>query len=269
MTHELIDICFNFTHKSFHNDEAAVLARAVGADVTTLMVTGSSTEDSRYAVALAQRYPEHLYATVGVHPHLSKEWSSQTRNQLRRLARHDRVKAIGETGLDYNRNYSPQAAQRLAFEQQIELACELQMPLFLHEREAHQEFVSILTPYRCDLTDVVVHCFTGTGDELEVYLDMDLHIGITGWICDERRGYPLHELITHIPLNRLMLETDAPYLLPRDLKPQPKDRRNEPSFLPHILNTVARCLELPPGKIADETTATARRFYRLDGEGRN
>ncbi|MGI9302697.1 MAG: TatD family hydrolase [Gammaproteobacteria bacterium] len=260
---ELVDICFNFTHSSFRDDEAAVLQRAVEAGVTTLMVTGSSVEESEDCIALAARYPESLYATAGVHPHLSEKWGAGTRARLKELAADAKVKAIGEAGLDYNRNYSPQAAQRHAFEQQIGLACETGLPLFLHQRDAHEDFVNILRPYREQLAQTVVHCFTGSSSELDAYLELDLHIGITGWICDERRGRHLHELVHRIPLDRLMIETDSPYLLPRDLHPKPKDRRNEPAYLPHILRTVARCLDQPAEAVAAATTANAHRFYGL------
>lgn len=261
---ELVDICCNFTHDAFRKDEQAVLDRALRAGVTTLLVTGSSASESKYCIELATRYAQHLYATVGVHPHLSNDWVPGTLAELRNLANHDKVKAIGETGLDYNRNYSPRNAQRLAFEQQIALATELGLPLFVHERDAHDDLLAILGPSRDELGAIVVHCFTGTDRQLDAYLAMDLHIGITGWICDERRGLQLQELVKRIPLDRLMIETDAPYLLPRDLRPQPKGRRNEPAFLPHILNTVARCMALPAETLARTTTATARKFYRLD-----
>ena len=227
------------------------------------MVTGSSASESKQCIELAERFSQHLYATVGVHPHLSNAWEPGTLDELRNLASHEKVKAIGEAGLDYNRNYSPRTAQRHAFEQQISLAIELNMPLFLHERDAHEDFIAILKPYRDALGDVVLHCFTGTDRHLDAYLAMDLHIGITGWICDERRGLHLQQLVARIPLDRLMIETDAPYLVPRDLRPKPKGRRNEPSFLPHILATLARCMALPAETIALSTTRNARKFYRL------
>jgi TatD DNase family protein len=263
MKYELIDICFNFTHNSFREDEMAVLDRARAAGVTTMMVTGSSVEDTRAAIDLAERYPAHLFATAGVHPHHARGWTRDTRTSLCELASHAKVKAIGEAGLDYNRNYSPPAAQRHAFEQQLQLACELKLPLFMHVRDAHEDLLSMLAGYRDKLTDAVVHCFTGDGDELDAYLAMDLHIGITGWLCDERRGLHLRSLLSRIPCDRLMIETDAPYLVPRDLRPQPRARRNEPAFLPHVLAAVARALERTPKGVAAATTATARRFYRL------
>lgn len=260
---ELVDICVNLTARPFRKDEAQVVARAAAAGVRQMLVTGSSLADSRRALRLAERYPQHLFATVGVHPHHAKEWGQTSQRELAALAAHPKVRALGEMGLDFNRNYSSPADQEQAFAAQLELAAELNRPVFLHEREARERFLAVLTPWRDRLPAAVVHCFTGSGEDLAAYLDLDLHIGITGWICDERRGNHLRELVRRIPLERLMLETDAPYLLPRDLEPRPADRRNEPAFLPHVLGAVASALELPPAMVAAATTATARRFYQL------
>ena len=203
-----------------------------------------------------------------MHPHLAKDWTHDTLEQILNLANHKNVVAIGEAGLDYNRNYSSQTAQKNAFEAQLELATELRLPVFLHQRDAHEDFAVLLEKYRDKLINVVVHCFTDSEDALKNYVDLDCHIGITGWICDERRGQHLHELIHLIPSNRLMLETDAPYLLPRDL-PQdanfskPKDRRNEPAYLLHIVNTIAKIQGSSAEQIANQTTQTAREFFSI------
>lgn len=262
---ELIDICFNFAHSSFRTDEHAVLKRALEAGVTRLICTGSDIEDSEQSITLAEKYPEHLHATVGIHPHRAASWDNTTADTLRKLAQnHTKVCAIGETGLDFNRDYSPRETQMRAFEAQLALAADLELPAFLHEREAHAPFIRILRRHRDRLSRAVVHCFTGNEEELSAYLDLDLHIGITGWICDERRGYHLRNLINRIPPDRLMIETDAPYLLPRDIRPKPHTRRNEPAFLPHILQTVARAVGRPPDQVAAETVATTRSFYALN-----
>ncbi|AOU98724.1 hydrolase TatD [Acidihalobacter yilgarnensis] len=262
---ELIDICFNFAHSGFRADEHAVLKRALEAGVTRLICTGSDLEDSELSVTLADRYPEHLYATVGVHPHRAVTWGDSTAATLRALANeHPKVRAIGEAGLDFNRDYSPREVQEHVFESQLELAIELGLPAFLHEREAHDRFIAILRHHRDRLSRVVVHCFTGNEDELTAYLDLDLHIGITGWICDERRGHHLREFIRRIPSDRLMIETDAPYLLPRDMRPKPHSRRNEPAYLPHILQAVAEAVGRTPDEVARQSTDTARAFYALD-----
>lgn len=261
---ELIDICFNFAHSGFRHDEHAVLKRALEAGISQLICTGSDIEDSLQSLALAEKYPEHLYATVGVHPHRAITWGEETAQTLKSLAtQHSKIRAIGEAGLDFNRDYSPRSIQIHALEAQLELASELGLPAFLHEREAHTTFLEILKRHRDRLKRAVVHCFTGSEEELTAYLDLDLHIGITGWICDERRGYHLREFIKRIPPERLMIETDAPYLLPRDLRPKPHTRRNEPAFLPHILQVVAQSVGRPPDQVAQETTNTARAFYGL------
>ena len=250
----LIDIGANLSHKAFSADLEQVIERARGAGVTTIVVTGTSVSASRAAVALASGRAPALYATAGVHPHDASSFDERTLEELRTLAADPAVRALGECGLDYNRNFSPRAAQLHAFEAQLELAAELKLPVFLHDREAHEDMLAVLRRYRDRISGAVVHCFTGERHELHAYLDLDLHIGITGWICDERRGLHLRELVRDIPADRLMLETDAPYLLPRTLKPAPANRRNEPAFLPLVLQTVAECTGRParPGRRRDD-----------------
>ena len=265
---ELIDICFNFTSNAFRKDEADVVERANKAGVTRFILTGSNVEDSENALQLSKQY-KGMHSTAGVHPHLSKEFTEATTEQLHTLSNNHNVVAIGEAGLDYNRNYSTPQAQKYAFQKQLELATELGIPIFCHERDAYQDFVKLLQQYREKLNKVVVHCFTGNEKELDGYLNLDCHIGITGWICDERRGHHLHEFIQKIPTNRLMIETDAPYLLPRNLPaeptfPKPHGRRNEPAYLPHILNAVAQIRKCPAEQIAEETTQTAKNFFSIE-----
>ncbi len=261
---EIIDIGANLTHESFGRDLEQVLDRARNAGVVQLIVTGASEQGSHKALELATLYPRTLYATAGVHPHEADQWSDRTAYALEELAVHSGIVALGEMGLDFYRDYSPRPAQERAFEAQLELAAELGLPVFMHERDAHEHFVKILSRYRDRLVKGVLHCFTGTDEELAACLDMDLHVGITGWICDERRGLHLRELVGRIPPQRLMLETDAPYLLPRDLSPKPKDRRNEPANLPHILHAVARSIGQDPEALAESTTRTAREFFGLE-----
>jgi TatD DNase family protein len=261
----LVDIGVNLAHASFRHDRDAVITRACAAGVTTMIVTGTSVPSSRAADVLARTRPGTLFATAGVHPHDARHCDDATIPALRALAsERGTVVAIGECGLDFNRDFSPRPVQEQWFESQVALAAELGLPLFLHERDAHARFVEILGRHRASLTGGgVVHCFTGTGAELDAYLAMDLHIGITGWICDERRGTHLRELVRRVPLERLMLETDAPFLAPRDLRPRPHGGRNEPGLLPHVLVVVAECLGRAPAEVAAATTATARRLFRL------
>jgi TatD DNase family protein len=259
----LVDIGANLTHASFRGDLDEVLARARAAGVGTIVVTGTTLEESRAAASLADAHPGALYATAGTHPHHARDCGAQTLAALRELAAHPRVVALGECGLDFNRNYSPHPDQERCFAAQLELGCELGKPLFLHSRDAHPRFADMLRAHRARLPRAVAHCFTGARDELRAYLELDLYIGITGWICDERRGMHLLELVREIPADRLLLETDSPYLTPRSLRPQPKARRNEPAHLPHILEAVARARGEPPEALGEATARNARAFFAL------
>ncbi|HLY52308.1 MAG TPA: TatD family hydrolase, partial [Steroidobacteraceae bacterium] len=183
-------------------------------------------------------------------------------DELAELARAAEVVALGECGLDYYRDFSPREAQRQAFHRQLELAAALGKPVFLHQRDAHEDFVAILREHGAQHTGVA-HCFTGAARELQAYLGLGLAIGITGWICDERRGAHLVPLMRQIPEGRLLLETDGPYLLPRDLSPRPASRRNEPAYLPHIAAVVARARGEPLARLAHASTAGARALFRL------
>jgi TatD DNase family protein len=255
----LVDIGANLTHLSFRDDLDAVLARARDAGVGTIVVTGTSVADSLAAAHLAEAHG--LWATAGVHPHHARDCDDATIPALREIAAHPRVVAIGECGLDYNRNYSPHPDQERWFTAQLELGIELGKPLFLHSRDAHPRFAQIVEHHRP--TKAVAHCFTGERDELHAYLRLGLYIGITGWICDERRGRHLLALVREIPADRLLLETDSPYLTPRDLRPQPRARRNEPAFLAHVLRTVARALGRPEEEVAAQSTRNACALFGL------
>ncbi|MGN7764830.1 TatD family hydrolase [Paenibacillus sp. 22594] len=261
MNHTITDIGVNLMHRSFQADREQVVEQAIAHNVTPLIITGTSLRNSQEAARYAGRYPGKLYATAGVHPHDAKSCSEETMTKLKELAVFPQVVAIGECGLDYNRDFSPRDVQRKWFAEQIRLALELNLPLFLHEREAFADFLAMLKEQ--PVQKAVVHCFTGSQSELKAYLEMGLYIGITGWICDERRGKHLRELVRMIPLDRLMIETDAPFLTPRDLQTKPKDGRNEPSFLPHILQAVARCTGKSIEEVAKATTETAAEFFGI------
>jgi len=260
---QLLDIGANLTHESFHHDLDAVLQRAHAQGVTRMVVTGASRDGSAHALALAKAHPGTLFATAGVHPHHAIDYDDATDATLRELARDPAVRAVGETGLDYNRNYSPRDVQLQVFERQLQIAVDLRMPLFLHQRDAHADFVALLGRYRDKVPGAVVHCFTDTGEALRDYLALDCHIGITGWICDERRGTHLRELVRGIPAHRLMIETDAPYLLPRTVRPLPAHRRNEPMYLKHICEEIARDRGESAEVTAANSTATAEAFFSL------
>lgn len=260
---ELIDIGCNLTHDTFDHDRSEVIDRARAAGISQMVITGASEEGSKLALELARQYPGELFATAGVHPHHAVDYSDQTDELLRELATQPEVVAAGETGLDYFRDFSPRDVQRKVFARQLQIGVDCGKPLFLHMREAHRDFHSILREYRPQLGNVVVHCFTGTREELHEYIELDCYIGITGWICDERRGTHMKEFLEEIPTDRLMLETDAPYLKPRNLRPRVKSHRNEPCWLPWIAGTVAAVRGEHPHFVAEQTTQNARDFFNL------
>ncbi len=261
--HPLIDIGANLTHDSFDADRDAVIRRALSAGIDKVILTGSSEKASHDAVSLAEQWPEIFHATVGVHPHHAGEYNSTVHANLLTLTSRPTVVAVGECGLDYYRDLSPRDQQRSAFERQIEIAIDTGLPLFLHQRDAHKDFLAILRPAMQQLSRAVAHCFTGGIEELQAYLEFGLYIGVTGWICDERRGAVLVDAVRHIPLDRLMIETDAPYLLPRSLEPKPRSRRNEPMYLREVLRAVADAMDLSEEQVARATTANARHFFNI------
>lgn len=263
----LIDIGVNLTGKSFRKDLPQVIEQAKLAGVSQMIVTGTNLEHSDAAIELCEKWPHTLYSTAGVHPHHAEQWSDKTAEEIHSMAQLECVKAVGECGLDYNRNFSSPADQRKCFEAQLELAADLQLPVFLHQRDAHEDFLNIMARWRDKLKGGVAHCFTGSAEQAQAYIEMDLYIGITGWICDERRGQSLQQAVKDIPLSHLMIETDAPYLLPRDL---PKDiaatlqdRRNEPRVLSHVCTALAHYKNESPEAVASHTTELARTFFSL------
>jgi TatD DNase family protein len=263
---QLIDIGVNLTNASFAHIQPQVLERAYAAGVCQLLLTGTRIDGSEQALELCEQLDDtalRLFATAGVHPHSASDWNADSEQRLGALLAHPRLRAVGECGLDFNRDFSPRAQQEKVFERHLALAVEHRLPVFIHERDANQRLLDILKDYRDQLTAAVVHCFTGEQQALFSYLDLDLHIGITGWICDERRGTHLHPLVREIPRGRLMLESDAPYLLPRSLRPKPKSGRNEPAYLPEVLREVARHRGETEADLAQHTTACAREFFAL------
>ena len=264
MNHSLIDIGANLAHDSFDDDREDVLQRAADAGVARMIVTGSSVQSNRDAVSLAAEHPGVLYATAGMHPHHASEYDSNCAGQIRQLAENGQVVAVGECGLDYFRNFSPRDAQLKAFRSQLDIAVDTGLPVFLHNRDAHDDFVEVLEPTLPKLSRAVAHCFTGEHESLREYLALGLYIGVTGWICDERRGAHLKEIVSAVPDDRLMIETDAPYLLPRTIQPKPRTRRNEPMHLVEVLRTVAEARGQSEEHVAAITTQNAQHFFGLD-----
>ncbi|MDR2150681.1 MAG: TatD family hydrolase [Spirochaetaceae bacterium] len=258
----VIDIGVNLMHPSFDKDRDQVVKQAEEAGVSALIITGTDAPSSAAACAYAALYPGKLYSTAGVHPHDAKTWDAAAQETVRKLAQTGAACAVGECGLDYNRNFSPPAVQRRCFEQQIALAEACALPLFVHERDAFADVSALLRANRSS-SAAVIHCFTGTAYQLEEYLALGCYIGITGWICDERRGGALVALVNRIPPDKLMLETDAPFLFPRSLGLKGRASRNEPRFLPQIAGFIASHLEKDPQVLAQETYANTCRFFGI------
>lgn len=264
----LADIGVNLGDKRFHPDRNEVLQRAREAGIALQVFTGTSVASSALALELVLELDgqhQDLFCTAGIHPHCASDFSASSLQDLRHLAKHNKVRAIGETGLDFNRDFSPRPLQEKAFTEQLALASELELPAFLHQRDAHERFMPIIKEARDGLCDLVVHCFTGNREELFDYLDLDCYIGITGWICDERRGLELQSLVANIPADRLLIETDSPWLLPRNMdKKPPVSGRNEPALLTWVVRQLALSTGRSEEQIGKESWDNARRFFRLD-----
>ncbi len=259
----MIDIGANLTDAAFADDFDTVLARAVAAGVESIIVTGTSVESSAAAVELCDRHPTRLRCTVGVHPHVAGRVASGWLDDLSRLCAAPAVCAIGETGLDFNRNLSAPLAQHAVFDAQLQLAARVGLPVFVHDRDGGDAVGEHLTRHRGTLRNVVVHCFTGNAAQLSKYLELNCHIGITGWICDERRGAELNALAVRIPDDRLLIETDSPYLQPRSMTPRASTRRNEPANLIWIARRLAQLRGQSIEHVRRITTANARRVFDL------
>ncbi len=268
MLPSLVDTCVNLLNGQFRRDREAVVMRAREQGVRQIIITATDLESAAAAQALAD--PPHSYCTAGVHPHdVDKVCTEVWQDRLIELARHDAVVAVGETGLDFNRNYSQRDHQIDAFKAQIALAKAIDKPLFVHDREAAGTVLACLLEQQ-PLPDVVIHCFTGTQSELTAYIDAGFYIGITGWIADKRRGNELREIVHQIPVDRLLIETDAPFLLPQNLGEAKnttlvpvKGKRNEPALLPFVLRAIASVRDEDYASLARATTANARRLFNL------
>jgi len=260
---EWIESGVNLCAKAFAEDRNAVIERAFQAGVQQIVITGTDITTSECGAELCEIYPQQLFHTAGLHPHHARDWNQSTETFIGTQATHSNCVALGETGLDFFRNLSSSEDQIRSFEAQLGLAAELQKPLFLHQRDAHQTFIKILRKHRHRLGRLVVHCFTDNEDALRDIVALDCYVGITGWICDPLRGQHLHRLLPLIPAERLLLETDAPYLFPHGAPAPLIKRRNEPHYLPWIGRYIANLLHCDVEQLAAQSSANARRFFAL------
>ncbi len=259
----MIDIGLNLTEDQFLGKERDVLTRALEAGVKQMILTGGSVEGSERALAMAKKHEHVLFSTAGVHPHDAKTFDNTSAERLRALYKDPQVIAVGECGLDFDRNYSDPVDQYRVFETQLSLAEENDLPIFLHERAAHREFIDVMKQHPALIERAVVHCFTGDKEQLKNYLDLGFHIGVTGWVCDPKRGTGLRDALQYMPLDRLMIETDAPYLIPKNLKPKPKSRTNEPMYLPHIGREIADIMQVEETVFFETVAENTKRFFKL------
>lgn len=260
----MIDIGVNLTNARFDKDRSEVLARAKQVDIAAILVTGTNIAESKKAILQCRQYPDYLYSTAGIHPHDADQADENYLEELYQLAQNNCVRAIGECGLDFNRNFSTAENQKRVFKGQVALAKQLNLPLFLHQRDAFQPWFEILAPNIDSIPALVSHCFTGSENELLQCLEAGMYIGITGWVCDERRGQALRDIVPLIPLERLMIETDAPYLTPRTIRPKPKSSRNEPSYLPYIVSVLAELMGYSEQELIKQTTINSQKVFNLN-----
>jgi TatD DNase family protein len=268
----VIDIAVNLLHQRFAADREEVLQRATAAGVASMLITSTDLNATEKAIAYCELHD--MFCTAGIHPHDANGAAEKYVDELTLLAQSDRVKAIGETGLDFNRNFSPPATQRDIFSQQLRLACELQKPVFVHDRDSNGEVYDQLHEFDKELNGVVIHCFTGTRTDLHRYLEAGYFIGITGWVCDVRRGEELRSMIPDIPLEQLLVETDAPFLKPHTVPAdwqanlsRRNSKRNEPALLCYVIAQIAQLHECEPNTIAAITTRNALTLFDLPEPG--
>lgn len=257
-----IDIGINLTNKQFNNEHEEIINRALDNGVEQMILTGTSIRGSKESAEIAEDYPEILFSTAGIHPHDAKSFNNESIDELRKLLKQDHVISVGECGLDFDRDFSPRPIQEKCYRAQLELAVEVSKPLFLHERSAFKRFNEITDEYLSKLPEAVVHCFTGTLDEAKVYLNKGFYLGFTGAISDDNRFKHLEDVIKYVPLDRMMIETDAPFMLPKN-RSRTQNRRNEPSFLPYVAQTIAHLKKISISEVANKTTEVARKFFRI------
>lgn len=261
MQSKLFDIGANLTHESFSSDLNTIINESISNNIEKISVTGCNVEDSLKALSIAKMYPNNLISTCGIHPHYADSFNDSSEIKIKEIALNSLVKAIGETGLDFNRNYSKKENQINSFLKHIKIANELNLPMFLHQRDSHKEFMTCLKDIYPE-TNCVVHCFTGSEEELDDYLSLDFYIGITGWICDEKRGSHLKEFISKIPLDKLLIETDSPYLLPKNIKI--KGRRNKPLFLKEVFSKISSIRNEPVNDLSKAIYQNSLKFFNLE-----
>ena len=269
MKEVVVDIGINLTNKAFKSHWREVVQRAIDSGVTRMLLTGTCIKTSRESLQIAQDWLDetktpNLYATIGIHPHDAKTFDDTTSiNEMKEMLQHPLAVAVGECGLDYNRNFSTPDDQIHAFREQIKLAVELNKPLFVHEREAHSDLIKVFDEVKEEVNEelppIVVHCFTGEKEEALEYINRGYYIGFTGTICKKERGAPLRELLPSLPLDKIMVETDAPYMSFKR-----KKRSSEPADCIDVARKLAETIDVPFSEVCDQTTTNTMNFFRIE-----
>jgi len=272
----LVDGGVNLTNRRFSENTDFVIARALKGGVQKMVITGLKLNACKSAVVMSKTRPNILYAAVGIHPHVVKDdWNDKTSDALEELLKNPEVVAIGECGLDFNKDYSPRELQETAFKKQVQLAVRYQKALLVHDRDAHQSILDILKDFDSSLPPVIIHCFTGTAEQIKAYVEKGYYIGVTGFLCKEKYGQGLRDAIKDgtLPLNRIIVQTNAPYMTPNVPRSEIDDVsqtlldccgiENEPCTLSVIIKEIAKCLSQQPRNVADACTETAMKVFRF------
>lgn len=272
----LVDGGVNLTNRKFNENSDFVIARALKGGVQKMVITGLKLNGCKSAVVMSKTRPNILYAAVGIHPHFVKDdWNDKTSDALEELLKSPEVVAIGECGLDFNKDYSPRELQETAFKKQVQLAVRYQKALLVHDRDAHQSILDILKDFDSSLPPIIIHCFTGSAEQIKAYVERGYYIGVTGYLCKEKYGQTLRDAIKDgtLPLNRIIVQTNAPYMTPNVPRSEIDDVsqvlldncgvENEPCTLSIIVKEIAKCLSQQPRSVADACTETAMKVFRF------
>jgi len=259
----LIDAGVNMFENALSKEAEQVIYRSFQSGVGQMILISTNAQNSSYSIDLSTRFSKSLFPTVGIHPNQTEKSTEEDWNIILELAKREDVVAIGECGLDFIENKEETySKQEQWLERQLELAAKLKKPIFLHERKAHSRFVEIIKKYLNQIPAILVNCFTGTEEELDHYIKLNLYIGITGIICNDDRGVHLRDLVKKIPLDRLIIGSDSPYLTPFTMsKPFPKN--NEPQFLPHVVMMLSQCLNISVEEVSNFALRNTREFFKL------
>lgn len=253
----LFDTHCHLNDKAYSEDLQATVERARENGTTYMCNVGCDLESSQKAVEIAEKY-KNVYATIGIHPHDAETFGDEVAATLRKLAYSHKVVAYGEIGLDYYRNLSPNEVQQDALRKQIALARELKLPIIVHDREAHGDILQILQEEKAHELGGIFHCYSGSYEMARTVLKMGFYISIAGPVTFSN-SLRLQDVVKLVPLDMMLVETDAPYLTPQAFR----GKRNEPAYVRFVAEKIAELKKISFDKVAEQTTANAKKVYRI------